>query len=113
MYTPSHVHPLQQIAGTYSRMAADAKYRPAAPSDGLGTITAPLAELDLAAEARAYAVTWWREEKSQDFAIGCPSYEDRPGLVLVVEAARLLCGVERQGAAQLLRMALADLEATR
>ncbi|MGO2312563.1 MAG: hypothetical protein ACTH6A_11110 [Brachybacterium tyrofermentans] len=112
MTTP-YVHPLQQTASTYTRMATEAKYRPAAPSDGMGTITTPLAELDLATEARTYAESWRREEKSLEYMIGCPSYEDRPALILIIEAARLLCGVERQGAAHLLRMALANLEATR
>lgn len=100
----------QQVVHTYARMAREAKYRPAAPGDGLGNITVPVAELDLKQEAEAYAEAWGREEQSMDFFLGCPSFGDRPALVFIVEAARLLNGVERKGAAHLLRMALAELE---
>ncbi len=44
-------------------MAREARYRPAAPSDGFGNITVPEDELDLDAEARAYAERWSREEE--------------------------------------------------
>lgn len=99
-----------QVQEIYRRMAREARYRPAAPSDGLGNITVPLGQLDLGREAAAYAEAWGREEQSLDFFLGCPSFGDRPALVFLVEAARLLNGVERQGAAHLLRMALAELE---
>lgn len=100
----------QQVIHVYARMAREAKYRPAAPGDGLGNITVPVAELDMKQEAAAYAAAWGREEQSMDFFLGCPSFGDRPALVFIVEAARLLNGVERKGAAHLLRMALAELE---
>lgn len=100
----------QQVVDTYVRLAREAKYRPAAPGDGLGNITVPVAELDVQKEAAAYAEAWGREEQSMDYFLGCPSFGDRPALVFIVEAARLLNGVERQGAAHLLRMALAELE---
>lgn len=100
----------QQVVDTYARMAREAKYRPAAPGDGLGNITVPVAELDMKQEAEAYAEAWGREEQSMDFFLGCPSFGDRPALVFIVEAARLLNGVERKGAAHLLRMALTELE---
>lgn len=100
----------QQVIHVYARMAREAKYRPAAPGDGLGNITVPVAELDMKQESEAYAEAWGREEQSMDFFLGCPSFGDRPALVFIVEAARLLNGVERKGAAHLLRMALAELE---
>lgn len=100
----------EQVVRTYERLAREAKYRPTAPGDGLGNITVPVAELDLPAEAAAYAVGWGRDEQSMDFFLGCPSFDDRPALIFIVEAARLLNGVERKGAAHLLRMALAELE---
>lgn len=94
----------------YRRMAREAHYRPAAPSDGFGNITRPLRELDLAAEARLYARTWREQEDAQEYPIGCPSFEDRETLIFIIEAARLLCGVARAPAAQLLRMAVANLD---
>lgn len=48
--TAFNVH--EQIRNAYRRMAAEAHYRPTAPSDGMGSITVPL---DLQAEATAYA----------------------------------------------------------
>jgi hypothetical protein len=92
-------------------MAQEARYRPSAPSDGCGNITVPLERLDLDAEAKQYARSWRDQEDAQVYRIGCPSYSDRESLVFIVEAARLLCGVDRQGAAILLRMAVENLEA--
>lgn len=106
-------HPFYQTMQTYVRMGNETRYRPAAPSDGMGTITAPLDELDITEEAYRYAGDWRREEDSNEYMIGCPSYPDRPALIFVVEAARLLCGVERDGAVRLLRMALDELEGKR
>lgn len=101
-----------QITDAYRRMAKEARYRPAAPSDGIGNITG---RLDLAAEVAAYTKSWWAEEEAQDYPIGCPSYRDRPALIWTVEAARLICGGyptnSRRAAARLLRMAADDLEA--
>jgi hypothetical protein len=51
----------RQIAAAYRRMAAEARYRPAAPSDGLGGITVPVEQLGLDAEAIRYARNWWAE----------------------------------------------------
>lgn len=106
-------HSSQQIRGAYARMAKEARYRPAAPSDGLGNITVPTRDLDLSQEAAVYAEAWRREEQSMDYFLGCPSFDDRPALVFIVEAARLLNGAERKGAAHLLRMALRELEGER
>lgn len=99
-----------QAVDAYRRMAREARYRPAAPSDGLGNITAPLTTLNLATEAHAYAHAWRADEDAQSYPIGCPSFADRETLILLIEAARLLCGVKRHGAATLLRMAIGNLE---
>lgn len=107
------LHSITQTENAYRNMAMKAKYRPAAPSDGMGNITASAESLDLDAEAREYAIAWRRDEDDQRYPIGCPCYSDRPALIYIVEAARLLCGVEHDGAAALLRMALAELEAHR
>lgn len=102
----------EQLVDAYVRMADEAKYRPAAPSDGMGNITVPEESLDLDAEAIKYAHGWWDSENEMSYWIGCPSFPDRAALVFIVEAARNLCGVERGVAADLLRMALAEVEGT-
>jgi hypothetical protein len=100
-----------QTRAAYRRMAREARYRPAAPSDGFGNITEPLESLDLDAEATLYARSWREQEDAQVYRLGCPDFADRETLIFIVEAARLLCGVERQGAAELLRMAADNLRA--
>lgn len=57
----------QQIETAYVQMAEEARYRPAAPSDGFGHITVPLEDLDLDAEARAYARSWDRDEDAGEY----------------------------------------------
>ncbi len=81
----------EQIAAVYRRMADEIHYRPAAPSDGMGHITVPLAELDLDAEQRDYAADWWAEEDECTFHIGCADYRMRPVMILAVEAAKACC----------------------
>jgi len=93
-----------QTRDTYRRMAVAANHRPAAPSDDCG-------RLDLQAEADRYATQWLRDEDAQTYWAGCPDHQDRPALVLIVEAARCLNGMDARAAARLLRMALQELEA--
>jgi hypothetical protein len=102
----------RQIAAAYRRMAAEARYRPAAPSDGLGGITVPVEQLDLDAEAIRYARNWWAEEDERRFWIGCCHWPTRPATIFAIEAARLLCAGDGHGdhAHQLLRMAAAELD---
>jgi hypothetical protein len=104
MTSTTWVDPAQ---AAYRRMAREAHYRPAAPSDGFGNITG---RLNLDREARDYAADWRGDEDRRQYNLGCPSFEDRETLIFIVEAARLLCGVQRRGAAELLRMALGNLE---
>jgi hypothetical protein len=99
-----------QLDRAYRTMAREARYRPAAPSDGLGSITVPLADLDLDAECRDYARAWWRDEDNGRFHIGCPCFETRPAMVYAVEAARALCGVDNDLARRLLQLAIDDLD---
>jgi hypothetical protein len=72
-----------------------AKYRPAAPSDGYGSIQLSPEELRdqerLYREAVEYAVRFRREEDRCTFRIGCSSYTTNRAFVLSIEAARLLC----------------------
>jgi hypothetical protein len=116
--TPSSITPaahpsIDQTTHTYARMAREARYRPTAPSDGMGTITAAPEDLNLQREAANYATGWRREEDTGTYMIGCPGYSDRPALIYMVEEARNLCGMNRTVAARLLRMALTDLETDR
>ncbi len=94
---------LEQIETAYRRMAEEVQYRPAAPSDGLGNITVPLEDLDLDAEARAYATDWWQQEDECVFVIGCPDYTLRLAMIYLIEAARLCCG-GRDARAETLRL---------
>lgn len=57
------------------------------------------------------ARNWIREERTGAFRIGHPDSQDVAALVLVTEAARMLCAVERGAAAALLRAAADRLEA--
>jgi hypothetical protein len=93
-------------------MAAQARYRPAAPSDGLGNIPFPDAELDLDAEATDYAERWGKEEDSGDFHVGSANFPTRPAMMYCIEAARLLaCGSDGDPYAErLLRLALEELD---
>jgi hypothetical protein len=103
----------QQIESTYKAMATKAKYRPAAPSDGMGNITAMLAELNLPKEAAQYAADWWKEEDALTFRVGCCDHPTRPATIFAIEAARNMCaGVGgRATALRLLKMAVAELAA--
>jgi len=92
-------------------MATDAKYRPAAPSDGLGHIVADEDELDLDEEATSYAAKWMAEEDTAEFHVGVCNYVTRPATVFAIEAARSMCATADEGARDLLRMALAELDA--
>ena len=98
----------EQIAAVYERMTAEARYRPAAPSDGFGHITVPAAELDRDAEKRDYALSWWADEDSLSFWLGCPDFPLRRMMILAVEAARACCSADRDLARKLLEMALQE-----
>jgi hypothetical protein len=101
-----------QIDAVYRRMAAEAQYRPAAPSDGFGNVTKPAEELDIDAEARRYARAWTAQEDAGRFLVGCCDYRTRPATIFAIEAARLLCsGADgNRHARRLLAMAVAELE---
>ena len=103
----------KQIESTYKAMATKGKYRPAAPSDGMGNIAVPLKDLDLQKEAVEYAKAWCKEEDAQIFDIGCCNHETRPATIFALEAARNLCGASDATALRLLKMAVAGLEAAK
>ena len=102
----------EQLDRAYRTMARKARYRPAAPSDGMGHITVPLAKLDLGAECEAYAYRWWAEEDKCEFWIGCCDSPTREATVYAIEAARNLCGAAPEVALRLLRLAVESLSQT-
>jgi hypothetical protein len=101
-----------RYANAYLAMAHFAKYRPAAPSDGLGNIQLSKAELDdprrLKEEALKYARSFSKEEDSHQFRVGCSDFRTNQALIWTIEAARQLCsgGGGNETAAVLLKMAL-------
>jgi hypothetical protein len=80
---------LERFAEAY-KMMAELGYRPAAPSDGFGNVTVPRAELDLDAEARAYAERFAAEEDTDQYWAGCTHYEFNRAALLALEAFRLM-----------------------
>lgn len=98
----------ERIAYSYRRMATGARYRPAAPSDGMFSM--PEDELVLDDEAKQCARRWTQAEDSRNFHVGVCNFSTRPATILAIEAAHALCGVEDDLARQLLRMALDDLD---
>lgn len=103
----------QRIKSAYRTMATVAKYRPAAPSDGLGNITVPEKKLDLEREADRYAAQWWEQENNHKFTVGVCYSDTRPALIYAIEAARELCGGENRIAAMLLKLAQSELRIVR
>lgn len=107
---------LQRFAEAYLAMWRRARYRPAAPSDGCGTILLTPEELDdparLAREAEAYARAFNREEDGLSFRIGCSDFRTNRAFVFVVDAARLLASGPDGNpfALKLLDMAIRDVK---
>jgi hypothetical protein len=104
----------ERIRQAYLRMAREAWYRPAAPSDGVfGFVHPSKDELNdphiLKAEARKYAEQFIREENSRKFFIGVSKWSTNRALVFTIEAARRLCGADHEMALRLLRMAIDEV----
>ena len=101
----------KEVEDIYRRLAAEGRYRPAAPSDGFGGVLVLEEELDLDAEATEYAERWRTEEDTGDYHIGSCSKKDRSAFIFTIEAARLMAGTGSNGhAARLLRMAADELD---
>ena len=103
---------LEQIESAYREMATKAKYRPAAPSDGLGNITVALEQLNLPQEASKYARQWWKDEDEMRHFTGTCNYTTRKATIFAIEAARNMCGGDlgNETALRLLKMAVSELE---
>jgi hypothetical protein len=110
---------LMRFAHAYLAMAR-VKYRPAAPSDGMGNIELEPEEFGdvqrLYQEAVKYAVAFNNEEDTNSFWIGCSDWPTNPAFIWAIEAARLLAGGSMGGgnsyAVKLLRMAANQIEQT-
>ena len=56
-------------------------------------------------------LTWWDQEDSLEFMVGCPNWRDRPALMMLIGAARSLCGMApTQDIRGMVEMALVELE---
>lgn len=103
----------ERICEAYLEMAGKLKYRPAAPGDGMGSISLSEEQLAdgerLAEEASRYAREFIAEENTLNFRIGVADWHTNRALVYTIEAARLLCagycGWEPETAMRLLEMA--------
>jgi len=80
---------LRRLASADMVMAA-LGYRQQAPSDGFGTITTPLQELDPDYEAVAYARRFIAEEDTDQYWAGCTHFEFNRAAVWALEAFRLM-----------------------
>jgi hypothetical protein len=110
-YTDPRSDYFTPIQKAYRVMANRCRYRPAAPSDGMGNVVVPLEELDLPTEADDYALKFRAEEDGLKFWIGCSDYTCATTMVLSIEAARACATGSRGLTVSLLREALAEAEA--
>ena len=101
---------INQIANAYKRMASQARYRPAAPGDGMGNIIFPVQELDIEQEQYDYIKSWWATEDSGTYPAGVPDFTYRPALIFIIEAARNLNGMSPDVARKLLTMAIQQID---
>jgi hypothetical protein len=99
---------LENFRAAYLRMAHEAKYRPAAPSDGCGNIQGRLWS-----EAVQYAVQFLREEDTGSFRIGCSDFRTAQAFCWTIEAARLLASGDGGNAAALAILRMAANEVAR
>lgn len=75
------------------------------PSDVVGRVNTPMADLDLQGKVRQRAEAWEFEEYRRQWWLGAPASRDRDVMVLIVEAARLLSAGNRVGSMLVLQKA--------
>ena len=97
----------------YHEMWKRARYRPAAPSDGMGHIMLDKGEIEdqnrLEAEARKYAAGFLKQDDEMEYSMGCPDGRGNRAFCYAIEAARALCGAVPALAEDLLKMALEEI----
>jgi hypothetical protein len=85
---------VQRFVDAYLAMAKQAKYRPAAPSDGFGNVQLSLEQVRdperLHRESIQYAVQFLAEEDKDSFWIGCSDFRTNKAFAWTIEAARQL-----------------------
>jgi hypothetical protein len=103
-----------RFAEAYLQMATIAKYRPAAPGDGLGNLYLSQDELEdkglLMEEAVEYARRFAQEDEDLRFDVGCSKYDGCRALVYIIEAARSICATNDKLAVKLLKMAIKEID---
>ena len=108
---------LERIAETYEYMAREAKYRPAAPGDGVGNTDLTLRQLAdsrlLREEAMRYACEFTRQEEAGQFWLGVIDNMTNRAVVLLVEAIRVLAGGRGLEALALHLVKMAEAEVRR
>jgi hypothetical protein len=100
----------------YLEMAKRARYRPGAPSDGMGNID--MTDRDfrdpviLNREASKYAIGFLKEDDDMEYYMGCPHGPFNKAFFYAIEVARLLCGGvgAEEPALELLKMATEELK---
>lgn len=106
----------RRFAEAYKLMAEEARYRPAAPGDGLGNVSLTKEEAAdpkrLDQEAERYALAFDKEEDTDHFHIGCADFDTNRAFVFTIEAARALAsGCDGDALAlRLLKMAIREVE---
>lgn len=104
-----------RVLEAYLKMANELRYRPAAPSDGMGNIHLSKEESTdhqrLREEAATYADEFIQEENTRSFRIGVADGSMQRAFVYTLEAAKQMCSGKagRPWAAKLLEMASAEL----
>lgn len=103
----------------YLEMAKRARYRPGAPSDGMGNIDMTDAEFRdpviLDREAAKYALGFLKQDDDMEYPLGCPHGPFNKAFFYAIETAQLLCGGvgAEEHALELLKMAIEELEAVK
>jgi hypothetical protein len=101
----------------YLEMARRARYRPGAPSDGMGHIDMTDEDFHdlriLNREAAKYALEFLKEDDAMEYDMGCPDGAVNKAFFYAIETARLLCGGRgsEKPAIELLKMAIEEIEA--
>jgi hypothetical protein len=97
----------------YLAMAKQARYRPAAPSDGMGHILLSKEEMldpaRLTREAHKYALKFLAADDAMEYEIGCPDFRFNRAFCYAIEAATALCSPNSDLATDLLRMAIEEI----
>lgn len=82
---------IDPVAAAYRSMARIG-YRPEAPSDGAGTITVPLEQLDLMEEVSSFVERFRRDDDRMEHWVGCAKYSTSGLTAMAIEVARILNG---------------------